>query len=515
MSKTVIYQILPRLWGDNGSEPVPNGSYQENGCGKFSSLDDEFLGYLKTLGVTHIWLTGIIRHASEYSCPGCSPSQVRKGRAGSPYAIVDYYDVNPYLADIANNRIDEFKLLLNRVHSSGLKAVIDFVPNHVGREYGSLGLSHPEYPVLGAGDDPSVHWKPENDFYYYPSQMLSLPVDTGFREMPAKASGNCFSPAPGINDWWDTIRLNYCDFHTSTWDRMLHILRYWAGMGVDGFRCDMVEMVPPEFFTWMIPNLKRDFPEVELIAEVYDRNLYDKYLNQVGFDILYDKSGLYDTLRAIVVSGASAKGITGNWQGLGALQPRMLNFLENHDEVRFASDSYAGDAMKAFAPLAVSLLWNKAPFMIYSGEEIGERGTDAEGFSGRDGRTSIFDWWSPASFRRLNDYIHHGKGLEDKESHFLDRFRSVMSLASSPVFSEGSSYDLCWCNDHSPGFNPDRHFAFLRSYGGKSMLVAANFSSDDTVMRLEIPSDATGSGSCVEEISVPAWDFACKQMFFH
>ncbi|MBQ2566166.1 MAG: alpha-amylase, partial [Bacteroidales bacterium] len=214
MSKTVIYQILPRLWGDNGSEPVPNGSYQENGCGKFSSLDDEFLGYLKTLGVTHIWLTGIIRHASEYSCPGCSPSQVRKGRAGSPYAIVDYYDVNPYLADIADNRIDEFKLLLNRVHSSGLKTVIDFVPNHVGREYGSLGLSHPEYPVLGAGDDPSVHWKPENDFYYYPSQMLSLPVDTGFREMPAKASGNCFSPAPGINDWWDTIRLNYCDFHT-------------------------------------------------------------------------------------------------------------------------------------------------------------------------------------------------------------------------------------------------------------------------------------------------------------
>ena len=304
MSKTVIYQILPRLWGNDCPDPVHDGSYGENGCGKFSSIDEAFLEYLKTLGVTHIWLTGIIRHASEYSCPGCSPALVRKGRAGSPYAIVDYYDVNPYLADTTSNRMDEFKLLLNRIHSVGLKAVIDFVPNHVGREYGSLGFSHPEFPVIGSDDDPTVHWKPENDFYYYPAEGLTLPVESGYVEMPAKASGNCFSPTPGINDWWETARLNYCDFHTPLWDKMLHILEYWSDMGVDGFRCDMVEMVPMEFFCWVIPKLKRDFPDVELIAEVYDKNLYYRYINEVGFDILYDKSGLYDTLRSIVTSGA-------------------------------------------------------------------------------------------------------------------------------------------------------------------------------------------------------------------
>ncbi len=515
MSGTVIYQMLPRLWGCGCKAPVPNGTYEENGSGKLSAVDAPFLEYLKTLGVSHVWLTGIIRHASAYSCPGCPPARVHKGLAGSPYAIVDYYDINPYLADCTESRMDEFKSLLNRVHSAGLKVIIDFVPNHVGREYGRLGLAHPEFPVLGADDDPGVHWKPENDFYYYPFAPLVLPFIQGFKEFPAKASGNSFSPFPSVTDWWETVRLNYCDFHTPLWDKMLHIVSYWAGMGVDGFRCDMVEMVPAEFFAWMIPQVKKDFPELEFIAEVYDKSLYSKYINEVGFDILYDKSGLYDTLKSVVRDGASARGITSSWQSLGPLQGRMLNFLENHDEVRLPSEFYAGDARKGFAPLGVSALWNTAPFMVYFGEEIGEKGMDCEGFSGRDGRTTIFDWWSPPSLRRLYDYIHTGKGLKDSELSVLEKFRFTLSLASSPLVAEGSSYDLCWCNVDSSGFNPDRHFAFLRSFRDETVLIAANFSSDTAVMTLNIPSQATGNGEVSVEIEVPAWDFACRRMDFH
>ncbi len=514
MPDTVIYQILPRLWGNTAAKEAHDGSYEENGSGKFSSIDEATLGYLKDLGITHIWLTGVIRHASAYSCPSCPPAKVLKGRAGSPYAIVDYYDVNPYLADCQEKRMDEFKSLLKRIHSFGLKALIDFVPNHVAREYGRLGLSHPEFPVLGAQDDTFVHWKAENDFYYYPGEPLSLPVKAAYDEFPAKASGNCFSPSPGMNDWWETVRLNYCDFRTPTWDRMLHILRYWSSLGVDGFRCDMVEMVPPEFFKWAIPLLKKDFPEIVLIAEVYDKNLYSKYINEVGFDILYDKSGLYDTLRSIICHGARADGITRNWQFLGPLQPRMLNFLENHDEVRFPSDFYAGDAEREFCALAVSALWNTAPFMVYFGQEIGEEGMEEEGFSGKDGRTTIFDWWSPAGPRRLYNHIHTGKGLTERELSFMRRFRELLTLSHSPAAAKGSSYDLCWCNGSSEGFNPDKHFAFLRSFGEEILLLASNFSSEEMRSDIFIPADATGKGEMTVRVSVRPWDFTCERLFF-
>ena len=214
--KSIIYQVLPRLWGN----------------GKFSSVDAEAFSYWKSLGADYIWYTGLIRHASK-----SSGEKVVKGDAGSPYAITDYYDVNPYLADQPEHRMEEFQDLVHRTHAAGLKVVMDFVPNHVAREYAG---------TLGAGDNTTVHWTPENDFFYYPGQALELPVPCGgYTEMPAKASGNCFTPAPGINDWYETIRINYCDFHTSTWDKMLEIVRFWASKGVDGFRCDMVELVPP------------------------------------------------------------------------------------------------------------------------------------------------------------------------------------------------------------------------------------------------------------------------------
>ena len=390
MHKPIIYQMLPRIWGNNNQNPKNNGTLADNGTGKFSDIDSKTLDYLKWLGCSHVWYTGVLRHSTKSSDQGCIPShpQFVKGNAGSPYAICDYYDVNPYLADNPENRIYEFKSLIKRSHDAGLKVIIDFVPNHVARDYGRTAPVA-GHPVLGADDDRSVHWKQENDFYYYVGEKLNLPtpVPQGmepYEELPAMATGNnCFSPNPSINDWYETVKINYCDFYTGTWEKMFDILDFWAAEGVDGFRCDMVELVPPQFFKWLIAKVKEKYPDVIFIAEVYKKELYGEYIRTVGFDYLYDKSGLYDTLRTIVEKNTddngmpvelwqSASGITRNWQFLSDLQPYMLNFLENHDEQRFASDFFGRKASNTFAPLYVSLFLNTAPFMIYFGEEVGE-----------------------------------------------------------------------------------------------------------------------------------------------
>ncbi len=475
MGKMIIYQVLPRLWGQ----------------GKFSEFDSETMSYFKSLGVSHVWYTGVIRHATTASAEGCPASdrQIVKGAAGSPYAITDYYDVNPYLADNPSERMSEFEALLKKTHDAGLKVIIDFVPNHVSRDYGKVGLAKPDVKPLGVDDDPTVHWRAENDFYYYPGQPLKLPFDDQtYYENPAKASGNCFSPSPSVNDWYETIRLNYCDFHTQTWDRMYDIVRYWCGRGVDGFRCDMVEMVPWQFFRWLIRKIKDEFPEIVFIAEVYQKELYAKFIREVGFDFLYDKSGLYDSVRAVVEGRGTARSLTWNWHFLGDLQPKMLNFLENHDEQRFASDFFGRDARRTFAALGAGLFLNTAPYMVYFGEETGERGMDAEGFSGRDGRTSIFDWWSIPSIGRLIGHIHGKEELTPEESALLAKWRKFLNIAASvPAVASGKTFDLCYCNYGSPGFDPDRHFAFLRGDGSQTWLFVCNFSDVETLRQAQRP----------------------------
>ncbi len=547
MQKPIIYQMLPRIWGNNRLRPKKNGSLGENGTGKFSDIDAATLDYLKWLGCSHVWYTGVLRHSTQASEGGCVPShpQFVKGKAGSPYAICDYYDVNAYLADNPSDRMDEFESLIKRTHEAGLKMIIDFVPNHVARDYGRTAPSE-GHPVLGAEDDKTVHWKSENDFFYYPGEKLTLPTEAPegmdpYVEFPAMATGNnCYSPNPGVNDWYETIKINYGDAHTSTWDKMYDIIMFWAAKGVDGFRCDMVELVPPEFFKWLIAKVKETYPSVIFVAEVYKKELYRVYIREIGFDYLYDKSGLYDTLRTVVEKNAndngmpvelwqSASGITRNWQFISDLQPYMLNFLENHDEQRFASDYFGGDAHRTFAPLFVSLYMNTAPFMIYFGEEVGEKGMDEEGFSGINGRTTIFDWWSVGSIRRLRKLIASGEykagsvsklvkaGLRKEEAEVFIRFaEAVRFAAGDTAIAKGTTYDLCYCNMNSEGFDTNRHYAFMRDFEDHTVLVAANFSNRDTVMKLTIPqhafdwmelpvSDDFHPGSVIE-VPVPAFD---------
>lgn len=485
-NKFTIYQVLPRLWGR----------------GKFSDWDQDTFDYLKGLGVSHIWYTGVLRHARGKAFV--------KGEPGSPYAITDYYDVNPYLADDEPARMQEFEALIRRTHEAGLKVILDFVPNHVARDYHSYCA--PEgVRDLGADDDTSVHWRKENDFFYYPGVPFKLPegidgwrqnrpdlpAPEAYEENPAKASGNCFTPHPSKDDWYETVRLNYCDFHTGTWDKMLDIVRFWAAKGVDGFRCDMVELVPPPFFKWMIAAVKKEYPQVSFIAEVYERERYRMYLEDIGFDWLYHKTGFYDSLRAVTEGRASATALTADWQCVGNIQDRLLNFLENHDEQRVASDFYAGNGQRALAALGFSLLFNRAPFMLYFGQEIGERGMDAEGFSGRDGRTTIFDFWTIDSIARLQEVIHHRAwendsvnelgtaGLSVREAELLLRYRQTMTLALAEPFRSGDNYDLNWCQD----YNRDEIFAFLRCQNKTVALVVCNFSPQSQTVTIRFPED--------------------------
>lgn len=553
MQKPIIYQMLPRLWGNDKSRPKKNGNLSDNGTGRFSDIDNDTLNYLKWLGCSHVWFTGVIRHSTQEAVEGCMPShpQFVKGKAGSPYAICDYYDVNPYLADNPDDRMDEFEELIRRTHEAGLKVIIDFVPNHVSRDYGKVSPV-PGHPVLGAEDDKSVHWKAENDFFYYPGESLKLPKSCPkgmepYVEEPAMATGNnCYTATPGINDWYETVKINYCDTHTPTWDKMYDIISFWASKGVDGFRCDMVELVPQQFFKWLIEKAKSEYKSLIFIAEVYKKELYGEYIREIGFNYLYDKSGLYDTLRSIVDKSVndngmpvelwqSTSGITRNWQFLSDLQPYMLNFLENHDEQRFASEFFGKDAQNTLAPLFVSLYMNTAPFMIYFGEEVGEKGMYEEGFSGRDGRTTIFDWWSIGSIRRLRKVIESGEyaslsvkrlikaGMKEEEAAIFVRFAKAIRFASQDeAISKGTTYDLCYCNASSDGFNRDKHYIFLRDYQEHTLLVAVNFSNCEANIKvcipqhafewMEIPQTESLNTSSVIDVKVPPMDGVILQL---
>lgn len=513
----VIYQILPRLFGNSCNVNKPGGTLAENGCGKFSSIDADVLDYLKWLGVSHIYLTGIMPHSTMEAFEGqpASHPSLAKGRAGSPFAIRNHYDVAAYLADDPSRRMEEFCDMLSRIHAAGLKLIVDFVPNHVARDYESSPYCGPEGMQLGATDDTSVHWSESNDFYYYPGQYLSIPQADGvepYVEYPAKASGNVFGATAGENDWWETIKINYCDYYTPTWEKMYSVLDFWAGMGVDGFRCDMVELVPPEFFKWAIARLKGDYPYVVFVAETYSKEQYNKYIREVGFDCLYDKSGMYDTLKKVVrVSDEadrqpwqSSSLISSCWQYLGDNQPFMLNFLENHDEVRFASEMYAGDGFKVPAPLAVSLFLNRASFMLYAGCEFGEKGMESEGFSCLDGKTSIFDWWSPSGLQRLWSVVHSKEYLKVGECgkdgcvvsgeipadlRLLAIYHAAICKKRTPLIECGLTYDLGYCN-HFPG----SIFAFIRSLegasGAQNELFVCNFAGIEQTVGVMIPQHA-------------------------
>ena len=502
--KTIIYQLMPRWFTNCNDHCVPNGTIKQNGCGKFNEIDESKLHSIKSLGATHLWYTGIIEHATatNYSRQGIAPCNphVVKGKAGSPYAIRDYYDVCPDFAVKVANRMKEFEALVERTHQAGLKVIIDFVPNHVAREYWS-DAKPAGVQDLGEGDNPMMFFDPRNNFFYITGQEFAPNgVDLGrgkdaYQEFPARATGNdCYTASPNRDDWYETVKLNYgidpwngsthFDPIPPTWAKMLDILKFWTGKGIDGFRCDMAHMVPVAFWQWAIRQVKAMNPEIVFIAEIYDVALYHSYIFDGGFDYLYDKVTLYDTLRGILCDGWSASDLTRCWQTVEGIGGHMLNFLENHDEQRIASQQFCGDPWKALPALVVSATMSSCPFMVYAGQELGEPAADAEGYSGKDGRTTIFDYWSVPTLSRW----HQGKP-STSERRLRAMYRKLLGLCNrEKTLASGGFFDLMYANQDS--LNPHRQYAYLRHCDGEMTLIIANFADEEVNTAIHIPQHA-------------------------
>ncbi|MBR1412407.1 MAG: alpha-amylase [Prevotella sp.] len=501
MEKVIVYQIFTRLFGNRNLSRKENGTIAENGCGKMADFTPQVLKDIQKMGISHVWYTGIIRHATQtdytkYGIPRQHPAIV-KGRAGSPYAITDYYDVDPDLAVDVKQRMKEFEQLVQRTHEAGLKVIIDFVPNHVARQYHSV-CKPKKVKDLGETDDCMMGFDPQNNFYYCPGQRFDPYFDLyqgerePYLEMPAKATGNDhFDNAPGKNDWYETVKLNYgVDYYAGrighfdpipdTWLKMTDILLFWAKKGIDGFRCDMAEMVPAEFWQYATTIVKKKFKHIVFVGEVYNPHEYRHYLAS-GFDWLYDKVGMYDTMRSVICGQASASAISHAWQQTDDIRDHMLYFLENHDEQRIASDFFAADAQKGVPAMMASLLMQQNPFMLYAGEEYGERGMDREGFSGNDGRTTIFDYWSVDTLCRAAS----GQ-LTEQEKALHDIHVKTMHIArQEKTVAEGVFFDLMYVNSHL-----QRQYAFLRRAEGELLLVVVNFDGSDVTINVNVPSHA-------------------------
>lgn len=514
-NKLIIYQMLTRLFGNKKTTNKYYGSSQENGVGKFSDINDTALDSLKTLGITHIWYTGVIEHASmqDYSSSGIQQDDpdVVKGKAGSPYAIKDYYDVDPDLATDVKNRMHEFDSLVKRTHDHGLKVIIDFVPNHVARTYHS-DAKPANVTDFGANDDFTKSFSTQNDFYYITGKSFVVPKgvnaggsdfksplkDKQFAETPAKATGNnVFSEKPSIDDWYETIKLNYgvdyqnkeakhLDPQPSVWLKMRDILLFWANKKVDGFRCDMAEMVPVEFWEWVIPQVKKVNPQIVFIAEAYNQNVYQQYLTQGKFDYLYDKVGLYDAVKRLIKNDslANTDDIVKLATADSAIANNLLRFLENHDEERVASKGFAQKGENGIPGMIVSATLSGGPAMIYFGQEVGEQGEGKEGFGGEDSRTTMFDYWGvPAHQQWMNNGAFDGKGLSDDQKKLRAFYATLLNYSkASDAIKYGRLTMLA--ND---GLDK-KSVAYVRSTGNKTALIVVNFNRNKTInVNLQLP----------------------------
>ncbi|KAF0203831.1 MAG: hypothetical protein FD170_904 [Bacteroidetes bacterium] len=538
--KVVVYQVFTRLFGNTNTTNKPWGTLEQNGVGKFNDFTDKALEEIKALGVSHIWYTGVPHHAviRDYTAYGISNDDpdVVKGRAGSPYAVKDYYNVNPDLAVDPAKRLEEFKALVDRTHKHGMKVIIDIVPNHVARGYKSL--SNPEgVSDFGASDDTSVEYARNNNFYYIPGQAFKVPAprdgykplggeahpmaDGTFDENPAKWTGNGSRMAqPDFYDWYETVKINYGvrpdgskDFDTlpagfdvkshadhftfwldkdvpDSWKKFRDIALYWIDFGVDGFRFDMAEMVPVEFWSYMNSAIKNANPDAFLLAEVYNPAMYRAYLHLGKMDYLYDKVELYDTLKNIIQGHGSADNLVAIQAGLADIEHHMLHFLENHDEQRLPSPPFAGNAVKGKPAMVLSATISTAPTMIYFGQEVGEPGEGDAGF-GSTSRTTIFDYWGvPAHQRWMNGGAFDGGQLSNEEKDLRDFYKRLLNFTLKSSALMGNYQELHSYNRANSQGYYEKGFSFARWSENEHLLVLVNFKDWVTdEYELQIPAD--------------------------
>ncbi|MDT0538307.1 alpha-amylase family glycosyl hydrolase [Croceitalea sp. P059] len=538
--KVVVYQVFTRLFGNTNTTNKPWGTLRENGVGKFDDFDDKALQEIKDLGITHMWYTGVPHHAviNDYSSIGVSHDDpdVVKGRAGSPYAVKDYYNVNPDLALNPINRLEEFKALIDRTHQHGMKVIIDIVPNHVARNY--EGLTNPKgVKDFGADDNTNVEYSRDNNFYYIPNSEFEVPewqdgylplggaknnlVDSKFKEAPAKWTGNgSRSVRPHTNDWYETVKINYgvrpdgsYDFETlpsqyaqedfkshfefwknkdlpDSWYKFRDITLYWLDFGVDGFRFDMAEMVPVEFWSFLNSSIKMKNQDAFILAEVYNPKLYRDYIYKGKMDYLYDKVELYDSIKHIMKGYGWTDHIPVVQNGLKDIEHHMLHFLENHDEQRIASPDFVGKAEIAMPAMVVSATISSSPTMIYFGQEVGEDGSENAGF-GSPTRTSIFDYVGvPAHQRWVNNKKYDGGQLTDSEKELRDFYKRLLNFTiNSSALMEAYQEVHFYNKENTEGYN-HRVLSFVRWSEDEKLIVVSNFDEIESFdFELKLPKD--------------------------
>jgi glycosidase len=538
--KEVVYQVFTRLFGNTNTTNKPWGTLEENGVGKFNDFTDKALNEIKDLGVTHIWYTGVPHHDvitdyTKYSISNDDPDIV-KGRAGSPYAVKDYYNVNPDLAENIENRLQEFEALIERSHKAGLKVLIDIVPNHVARNYKSL--TNPEgITDFGAEDDKTKTYNVNNNFYYNPGEAFKVPewkngyqplggenhpmADGKFEEIPAKWTGNgSRASQPDMNDWYETVKVNYGvspdgkkdfdelpegfdneDYKThyefwkektvpSSWIKFKDIALYWTAKGVDGFRFDMAEMVPVEFWSYMNSHIKMKNSEAFLLAEVYNPSLYRDYIKKGKMDYLYDKVQLYDTLKHVMQGHGKTDNIPPILDDLGDIEHHMLHFLENHDEQRIASPDFAGNAQKGKPAMVVSATSTTAPTMVYFGQEFGEPGAEDLGF-GDPTRTSIFDYGSvPSMVRWVNNKNFDGGQSNAEELELRDFYKRLLNFTINSSALMGEYQDIHIYNQQNTEWYNDKVLSFVRWSDDEQLIIISNFNLENTYgFELQLPED--------------------------
>ena len=536
--KYVVYQVFTRLFGNTNTTNKPWGTIKENGIGKFNDFTEKALKEIKDLGVSHIWYTGVPHHAviNDYSKFGISNDDpdVVKGRAGSPYAVKDYYNVNPDLAENVENRLEEFQALIERTHQASLKVIIDIVPNHVARNY--ISLSKPKgVKDFGEEDDNSVVYHVNNNFYYNPNESFKVPIwkhgysplgdekhpleDGKFLEKPSKWTGNGSRKSqPDMNDWYETVKVNYGispegkkdfdelpegfeneDFQKhfefwqdkvvpNSWIKFRDIALYWIEKGVDGFRYDMAEMVPVEFWSFMNSAIKMKNPDAFLLAEVYNPTLYRDYIKKGKMDYLYDKVQLYDTIKSIMQGKGKTKHIPPILDDLKDIEHHMLHFLENHDEQRIASPDFAGNARKGKPAMVVSATSTTAPTMIYFGQEVGEDGSEHAGF-GSPTRTSIFDYIGvPAHQRWLNNKQFDGGQLTSDENELRDFYKRLLNFTLNSSALTGYYQDIHIHNIQNTEWYNNKVLSFVRWSHNEKLIIISNFNAKNTYgFELSIP----------------------------
>ena len=539
-NKLVVYQVFTRLFGNTNTTNKPWGTIEENGVGKFNDFTDKALTEIKGLGVTHIWYTGVphhdvIRDYTEFGILNDDPDVV-KGRAGSPYAVKDYYNVNPDLAVNVANRLEEFEALIDRSHKNGLKVIIDIVPNHVARNYRSL--SNPEGTKdFGADDNKNVVYDVNNNFYYTPNMAFQVPdflndyqplggekntlSDKEFDENPAKWTGNgSRSVKPSFYDWYETVKVNYGispegkkDFDElpagfenedykkhfefwqdktvpNSWIKFRDIALYWIAKGIDGFRYDMAEMVPVEFWSFMNSAIKMKNSNAFLLAEVYNPKMYRDYIRKGKMDYLYDKVALYDTIKHVMQGHGLTDNIPPIQEDLKDIEHNMLHFLENHDEQRIASDEFAGNALKGKPAMVVSTTISTAPTMVYFGQEFGEDGSENAGF-GTPSRTSIFDYVGVPSLQRwVNDNNFDGGKSTKEETSLRNFYKHLLNFTIKSDALMGEYEDIHQYNRENTANYTSKVLSFVRYSKNEKLIIISNFDDEKTgEFQLKIPSE--------------------------